>query len=212
MEVVTAKKIQAVRKSIRHSQAGDEKNEHERDGKKIERRTACAGRATRVCRASAPACRGTRPCPAPAKRSPGDIDEGEKPGTAELQTHRNPKGAICHERARRGLARLRGSVNCATILERLGTGWALDKPESTRGALKFRRGPGEIVIVNHDGRGWFDPMSKAKGDIFSLVQHLEPALNFGQVRQRLRRVAGIAFRGVEKSWSSGCVWQIDRYL
>jgi hypothetical protein len=91
------------------------------------------------------------------------------------------------------LARLRASVNCATILERLGTGWALDKPESTRGALKFRRGPGEIVIVNHTGRGWFDPMSKAKGDIFSLVQHLEPDLNFGQVRQRLRRVAGIAF-------------------
>lgn len=91
------------------------------------------------------------------------------------------------------LAQLRASVNCATILERLGTGWQLDQSESTRRALKFRRGPGEIVIVNHEGRGWFDPLSEAKGDIFSLVQHLEPALNFGQVRQRLRTVAGIAY-------------------
>lgn len=91
------------------------------------------------------------------------------------------------------LIRLRASVNCATILERLVAGWALDQAESTRRALKFRRGPGEIVIVNHDGRGWFDPLSDAKGDIFNLVQHLEPALNFGQVRQRLRTLAGIAF-------------------
>ncbi|MDR3487163.1 MAG: DUF3991 and TOPRIM domain-containing protein [Bradyrhizobium sp.] len=91
------------------------------------------------------------------------------------------------------LIRLRASVNCATVLERLGAGWALDLTESTRRALKFRRGPGEILIVNHDGKGWFDPLSEAKGDIFSLVQHLEPALNFGQVRRRLRAVAGVAF-------------------
>ena len=90
------------------------------------------------------------------------------------------------------LIRLRVSVNCATVLERLAAGWALDQAESTRKALKFRRGPGEIVIVNHDGRGWFDPLSEAKGDVFSLVQHLEPSLNFGQVRKRLRSVAGIA--------------------
>ena len=91
------------------------------------------------------------------------------------------------------LIHLRASVNCATVLERLGTGWALDQSESTRRALKFRRGPGEILIINHDGKGWFDPLSDAKGDIFSLVQHLEPALNFGQVRQRLRTVVGVAF-------------------
>jgi hypothetical protein len=90
------------------------------------------------------------------------------------------------------LTRLRASVNCATVLERLAAGWALDQAESTRKALKFRRGPGEIVIVNHDGRGWFDPLSEAKGDVFSLVQHLEPSLNFGQVRKRLHSVAGIA--------------------
>jgi hypothetical protein len=91
------------------------------------------------------------------------------------------------------LDHLRANVNCATILERLGRGWQLDATESTRRALKFRRGPGEILIVNHEGKGWFDPLSDAKGDIFSLVQHLDPALNFGQVRQRLRTVAGVAY-------------------
>jgi hypothetical protein len=77
----------AVRKNIRHSHLRDAKIEHEKDEGESERRTAYDGRATRVRRASAPACRGTRPCPAPAKRSPGDIDEGEKPGKADLRTH-----------------------------------------------------------------------------------------------------------------------------
>jgi hypothetical protein len=90
------------------------------------------------------------------------------------------------------LEQLRSSVNCGTILERLASGWSLDKTESTRRALKYRRGPGEIIIVNHDGKGWFDPQSDAKGDIFNLVQHLDPGLNFGHVRKQLRRVAGIA--------------------
>jgi hypothetical protein len=91
------------------------------------------------------------------------------------------------------VARLRAAVNCATILERVGTGWRLDQSESTRKALKYRRGPGEILIVNHEGRGWFDPFTEAKGDIFDLVQRLDPDLNFGQVRQCLRKVAGIGF-------------------
>ena len=91
------------------------------------------------------------------------------------------------------VARLRASVNCATILEHVGTGWRLDQSESTRKALKYRRGPGEILIVNHEGRGWFDPFTEAKGDIFDLVQRLDPDLNFGQVRQCLRKVAGIGF-------------------
>lgn len=89
------------------------------------------------------------------------------------------------------LQQFRDQVNCAAILERAG-GWRLDKKESTRRALKYRRGEGEIVIVNHDGRGWWDPTSTAKGDVFSLVQHLQPRLNFGQVRQELRRLVGIA--------------------
>jgi hypothetical protein len=86
----------------------------------------------------------------------------------------------------------RTTVNCATLLERLAPPWRLDRRESTRQALKYRRGKGEILIVNHDGRGWWDPLSAAKGDIFDLVQFLDPSLNFGQVRQVLRPFVGLA--------------------
>jgi hypothetical protein len=86
----------------------------------------------------------------------------------------------------------RQSVNCAAVLERMVGGWKLDVRESTRRALKYRRGEGEIIIVNHDGRGWWDATGSAKGDVFNLVQHLDPSLNFGAVRKVLRRFVGIA--------------------
>jgi hypothetical protein len=89
------------------------------------------------------------------------------------------------------LVTLRSAVSCAVVLES-AAGWKLDKRQSTRRALKYRRGEGEVLIVNHDGRGWWDPLSEAKGDVFSLVQYLDPALNFGHVRQMLRRLVGIA--------------------
>jgi hypothetical protein len=88
----------------------------------------------------------------------------------------------------------RDQVNCAAILENMGQPWTLDKRGSTRHARKYRRGKGEILIVTHEGRGWWDPSSEAKGDIFSLVQHLDPGLNFGHVRQVLRRFVGISPR------------------
>ena len=80
----------------------------------------------------------------------------------------------------------RQNVNCAAVLERMVGGWKLDVRESTRRALKYRRGEGEIIIVNHDGRGWWDATGSAKGDVFNLVQHLDPSLNFGAVRKVLR--------------------------
>ncbi len=86
----------------------------------------------------------------------------------------------------------RQAVNCAAVLERMAGGWKLDVRESTKNALKYRRGAGEIIIVNHDGRGWWDATSTAKGDVFNLVQHLEPSLNFGQVRKLLRGFVGLA--------------------
>ena len=86
----------------------------------------------------------------------------------------------------------RSSVNCAAILEGMVGGWRLDVRESTRRALKYRCGKGEILIVTHDGRGWWEPLSHAKGDIFDLVQYLDRSLNFGQVRQVLRRFVGVA--------------------
>ncbi|MGR9426248.1 DUF3991 and toprim domain-containing protein [Rhizobium leguminosarum] len=65
---------------------------------------------------------------------------------------------------------LREKVTCAIVLE--AAGWKVDLKESTRRAVKFRRGDGEIIIVIHDGRGWFDPLSPKKGDIFDLAEHL----------------------------------------
>jgi hypothetical protein len=64
---------------------------------------------------------------------------------------------------------LRAQVKCGVLLEKLG--FAIDTKESTRRAVKFRRAE-EIVIVIHEGRGWFDARSDAKGDVFTLARHL----------------------------------------
>ena len=92
------------------------------------------------------------------------------------------------------LEQFRRGVDCAALLENWLPPWRLDRKESTRRALKYRRARGEILIVNHDGRGWWDPQSEAKGDIFNLVQFLEPGLNFRQVCQKLRRFVGVTPR------------------
>ena len=88
------------------------------------------------------------------------------------------------------LAQLKAAVSCALLLER--GGYSLDRKDSTKHCLKYRRGAGEVVIVNHGGQGWWDPMSDAKGDVFTLAQRLDPGLNFGQVRKHLRALVGIA--------------------
>jgi hypothetical protein len=86
---------------------------------------------------------------------------------------------------------LRAGAHCAALLERATPPWRLDRRESTKNCLKYRRGKGEILIVNHEGRGWWDPQSDAKGDVFDLVQHLDPGLSFGEVRKVLHRFTGI---------------------
>ncbi|RDL47706.1 hypothetical protein BLJAPNOD_05428 [Ensifer sp. M14] len=68
------------------------------------------------------------------------------------------------------IERLREAVQCQTVLET--SGFALDVKESTRRAMKYRRGS-EIIIVTHAGRGWFDPLGEEKGDVFSLMACLE---------------------------------------
>jgi hypothetical protein len=80
---------------------------------------------------------------------------------------------------------LREKVHCAVVLEQTPPCWKLDRKESTKLSLKYRRGKGEILIISHAGRGWWDPTSDAKGDVFRLVQRLEPGLSFGHVRKRL---------------------------
>src|SRR5271166_3299304 len=91
----------------------------------------------------------------------------------------------------REVEELRAGVNCATVLEKATPPWLLDRKESSKRCLKYRRGAGEIVIVTHGGAGWWDPNSDARGDVFDLIQHLEPSLNFGGVRKALRPLAGI---------------------
>ena len=91
----------------------------------------------------------------------------------------------------REIEELRAGVSCAAVLERASPPWRLDKKESSQHCLKYRRAAGEIVIVTHGGAGWWDPNSEAKGDVFSLAQHLEPDLNFGEVRKALHPLAGV---------------------
>ena len=85
---------------------------------------------------------------------------------------------------------LRRTVSCSVILER--EGWQIDPAESSRRAVKYRRGSGEILIVNHDDKGWWNPLGAEKGDCFSLIQFLHPECNFGHVRKTLRAIAGVA--------------------
>lgn len=68
------------------------------------------------------------------------------------------------------LEELKDKVPCAAVLERAG--FALDVKQSTRKAMKYRR-EASIIIVIHEGKGWFDPLGDGKGDVFRLVEHLE---------------------------------------
>lgn len=68
------------------------------------------------------------------------------------------------------LEELKEKVACGVVLETAG--FAVDSRQSTRKAVKYRRSD-DIIIVIHDGKGWFDPLSEAKGDVFRLVEHLD---------------------------------------
>ncbi|MGV2129485.1 DUF3991 and toprim domain-containing protein [Agrobacterium vitis] len=87
---------------------------------------------------------------------------------------------------REDIEKLREAVSCAAVLEQAG--FAADIKESTRRAVKFRRGA-EIIIVTHEGRGWFDPLSDDKGDVFALACLLEH-LGFSQAVDRVGDLVG----------------------
>lgn len=91
------------------------------------------------------------------------------------------------------LEHLRDRVSCAAVLEQAG--FALDRKESTRRAVKYRHGT-EIVIVIHGGRGWFDPLSDAKGDVFSLAEHLD-GVSFVEALERVASLVGVDLEGPE---------------
>jgi hypothetical protein len=67
----------------------------------------------------------------------------------------------------------------------------MDRQESTRRAVKYRHGAGQIVIVTHEGKGWFDPLAEAaRGDVIALAQRLWGG-TLGHARKALRPLAGI---------------------
>ena len=89
---------------------------------------------------------------------------------------------------------LKGQVICSAVLEKAG--FAIDIRESTRRAIKFRRGD-EIIIVIHDGKGWFDPLSDAKGDVLTLIQYLDNA-SFAEALAHVASLVG--FMPEEPRW------------
>ncbi|MGV1964180.1 DUF3991 and toprim domain-containing protein [Agrobacterium sp. 22-222-1] len=96
---------------------------------------------------------------------------------------------------KRKLEDLRDRVPCAVLLEQAG--FAVDVKESTRRALKYRRNT-EIVIVIHEGRGWFDPLSDAKGDVFSLAEHLH-GVSFVEALNHVAALVGLVAK--EPGWT-----------
>ena len=97
---------------------------------------------------------------------------------------------------REDIENLKNQVGCAAVLETAG--FALDAKESTRRAAKFRRGS-DIIIVTHEGRGWFDPLSDAKGDVFGLVEHLDH-VGFLEGAWRVADLVGFAI--AEPEWQA----------
>ncbi len=97
---------------------------------------------------------------------------------------------------REELEALRAKVSCEAVLERAG--YEIDLKESTRRAVKYRHG-GNIVIVTHDGRGWFDPLSDEKGDVFGLAMFLA-AVSFPIAAESVASLVG--FQLSRREWTS----------
>lgn len=102
-----------------------------------------------------------------------------------------PSDAFSDRAARDELVELRAGVDCRVVLD--AAGWEQDDKESTRGAVKYRNGAARIVIVTHEGKGWFDPLNDRRGDVLALAQHVWGG-NLGHARKALRSLAGIAPR------------------
>jgi Protein of unknown function (DUF3991)/Toprim-like len=132
-----------------------------------------------------------RPCIRQASRPVGVVPRGSEQATPteERAGHRLRRARRRHMN-KREIEVLREQVSCAALLEQ--DGWKVDMKESTRRAIKYRC-DNRIVIVIHDGRGWFDPLSTAKGDVFSLAEYLG-ADGFADACDRVSEVVGFAPR------------------
>ena len=97
---------------------------------------------------------------------------------------------------REELEALRAKVSCEAVLERAG--YQLDLKESTRRAIKYRHGT-NIIIVTHEGRGWFDPLGDEKGDVFALAMFLDRS-SFPPAAEAVAALVG--FRLSRPEWSS----------
>lgn len=115
---------------------------------------------------------------------------------------------------REDLEALRAKVSCEAVLERAG--YEIDLKESTRRAVKYRRG-GEIIIVTHGGSGWFNPLGDEKGDSFGLAMFLD-SIPFPLAAEAVASLVGFklsrpAWRSSRSSESIGGVgkrWQSRR--
>ena len=93
----------------------------------------------------------------------GAFREARSKGDQPKKGRASPARARRRHMDKREIEELREKVGCAALLEE--DGWKVDVKESTRRAIKYRR-DSRIVIVIHDGRGWFDPFRRQKGTCF----------------------------------------------
>ena len=108
--------------------------------------TASAGRADKG------SSRGSRAFRAPLQRARlavGGQGRGEeKPKARQPSSCAQTQGATMSDPE---IEELRDKVHCAVVLEHTLPPWMLDRKESTKLSLKYRRGKGEILIVSHGG-------------------------------------------------------------
>ncbi|MFT8933171.1 MAG: DUF3991 and toprim domain-containing protein [Acetobacter syzygii] len=88
-------------------------------------------------------------------------------------------------------------VSCATLLENHDFLLVLEK--STKRCFKYRKG-NEHIIVNHEGKGWWDPQSPrgtpdSSGDVFDLCRRLDPAMKWREVCTALGALVGVEPKG-----------------
>jgi hypothetical protein len=107
---------------------------------------------------------------------------------------RTPTKAKGSDMEKNDIEELRTRVGCAAVLEHAS--FAIDRKESTRRAVKFRRDD-DIVIVIHGDRGWFDARSDAKGDVFALASYLH-AIGFAEALAFVGDL--VAFQPTAPTW------------